>query len=607
MKKSLALLLALIMAAGLVAVPAGAAEGDGFVFLDSHWEWDEGNDRDVFVLDGIRDGNINDMISNHAGRRDVILLKKAGSPISSKNGLKYVSSRDGVSVQFIAPGETGFVDTFDGGRSAALEFRGGDINGVIAVIDFHEWGAKGEIKSGNDTLVSLECKENMFDFYDAPDAQYPINDWCFKGPGDAVYLRNNWENQIVQNTLHIDVNGIDGRAFNGPEFGTINIDGNDREYIKLSFNDSIYNDGNIHVNFDIWHENGGVTWFGHEDLDIYVMNEEPRLVWVDADWNEKGEPELHRAWWDGDSQLYRGIPQDYLGNEPIKLAVAFYNGEDRYDPNNYEMLDVNDLTSSDPEKLEVIDILGLLMLVPYEYENYSISYRNGGDGLIYSMPVSVFPAPVLAVQSSNGTPGGTVAVPLRVSSQDLEFNNLDIVLYYNPEELQCTGVASGLLDSVGNLVVKITNEEGKVGITWGNKSNIVAEAGREAEPLTVVTFKVADGWTGETHVHIDRGDPGRNDGHYCCDENENDVSLVLEDGVIRVYEGQAGDLNLDSAVTTDDALALLRWFAGYDDGAPMIQGEMWYHMDVNRDGRVNLNDVTRLLQYVAGWPVEIYY
>ena len=62
----------------------------------------------------------------------------------------------------------------------------------------------------------------------------------------------------------------------------------------------------------------------------------------------------------------------------------------------------------------------------------------------------------------------------------------------------------------------------------------------------------------------------------------------------------AGDINSDGAVDNEDSVTLMQYIAGWDvdvnDSA----------LDVNGDGMINNKDVTRLIQYLAGWNVIIH-
>ncbi|WP_255884424.1 dockerin type I repeat-containing protein, partial [Ruminococcus sp. zg-921] len=61
-----------------------------------------------------------------------------------------------------------------------------------------------------------------------------------------------------------------------------------------------------------------------------------------------------------------------------------------------------------------------------------------------------------------------------------------------------------------------------------------------------------------------------------------------------------GDINEDGKVNLRDVIRLNQFVAGWN--VKVNEGAK----DVNGDGKVNLRDVIRLNQYVAGWDVNIY-
>ena len=62
---------------------------------------------------------------------------------------------------------------------------------------------------------------------------------------------------------------------------------------------------------------------------------------------------------------------------------------------------------------------------------------------------------------------------------------------------------------------------------------------------------------------------------------------------------QPGDLNGDGKLNNKDVTRLMQYLAGWDVDAAVPP-------DINGDGKLNNKDVTRLMQYLAGWDVEIH-
>lgn len=114
--------------------------------------------------------------------------------------------------------------------------------------------------------------------------------------------------------------------------------------------------------------------------------------------------------------------------------------------------------------------------------------------------------------------------------------------------------------------------------------------------FATLTFSIKDSVTDNTTTSVDLSfDP---DNIYnISDEN---INCVAENATITVISCIAGDINADQKVNNKDVSRLLQYLAGWsvtvNDPA----------LDVNGDGKVNNKDVSRLLQYLAGWDVKIF-
>ena len=81
---------------------------------------------------------------------------------------------------------------------------------------------------------------------------------------------------------------------------------------------------------------------------------------------------------------------------------------------------------------------------------------------------------------------------------------------------------------------------------------------------------------------------------------EENVALNVKPGTVTVIDYIPGDINGDGVLNNKDVTRLMQYFAGWDVtvNTPAL--------DVNNDGSHNNKDVTRLMQYLAGWDVEIH-
>lgn len=81
---------------------------------------------------------------------------------------------------------------------------------------------------------------------------------------------------------------------------------------------------------------------------------------------------------------------------------------------------------------------------------------------------------------------------------------------------------------------------------------------------------------------------------------EENIALNVMPGTVAVIDYIPGDINGDGVLNNKDVTRLMQYFAGWDVtvNTPAL--------DVNNDGSHNNKDVTRLMQYLAGWDVEIH-
>ncbi len=81
---------------------------------------------------------------------------------------------------------------------------------------------------------------------------------------------------------------------------------------------------------------------------------------------------------------------------------------------------------------------------------------------------------------------------------------------------------------------------------------------------------------------------------------EENVGLNVSAGKITVINYVPGDINGDGVLNNKDVTRLMQYYAGWDVtvNTPAL--------DVNNDGACNNKDVTRLMQFQAGWDVEIH-
>ena len=93
------------------------------------------------------------------------------------------------------------------------------------------------------------------------------------------------------------------------------------------------------------------------------------------------------------------------------------------------------------------------------------------------------------------------------------------------------------------------------------------------------------------------------DGNFYMDLNSN--KNFDADAMKRFYyvysDTVTGDVNYDRAVNMKDAMALVRYMAGWYNGMNPLPVNL-DAADINCDGNVNAKDTLYIIRYLAGWP-----
>ena len=167
-----------------------------------------------------------------------------------------------------------------------------------------------------------------------------------------------------------------------------------------------------------------------------------------------------------------------------------------------------------------------------------------------------------------------------------------MILNVNFDNSLLTLISIEYNSSMGGQAVTPDDLESPLTLYWinafGNMNNDVVFA--------TLTFRVKSdataGATAEISVSYDSDD--------IYNINEENVEFFVENGVITVADGVCGDINGDGELNNKDVTRLMQYLAGWD---VVVNDEA---LDVNGDGVVNNKDVTRLMQFLADWDVEIY-
>ncbi len=85
------------------------------------------------------------------------------------------------------------------------------------------------------------------------------------------------------------------------------------------------------------------------------------------------------------------------------------------------------------------------------------------------------------------------------------------------------------------------------------------------------------------------------------DGDENNISVNIVNGAVRVLECVPGDINKDGDTNNKDLTRMFQYLANWnvEVNEPVI-------LDTNGDGNINNKDLTRLFQYLADWDVDLH-
>lgn len=115
--------------------------------------------------------------------------------------------------------------------------------------------------------------------------------------------------------------------------------------------------------------------------------------------------------------------------------------------------------------------------------------------------------------------------------------------------------------------------------------------------FAVLTFEISkdapDNYQAEISISYDPDE--------IYDDNYENISVAIQNGIVRVYHGLPGDVNEDGIVSTKDAVLLFRYIAGWNVDVDSAA------LDTNGDNKINTKDAVQLFRYVAGWPDIILY
>lgn len=193
--------------------------------------------------------------------------------------------------------------------------------------------------------------------------------------------------------------------------------------------------------------------------------------------------------------------------------------------------------------------------------------------------------PQIVVDSKNASVGGQVIVNV-VMKNNPGINGWAVNASYDSSVLELVKCDNGVYSDIttSNVITKNPYH-----IQWYNLDDVKTNG-----ILFTLTFNVKqNAKEGVYPIKITY------DEDEICNQKEEKIHFDVVDGYVKISEYMPGDINNDGKVNLRDVIRLNQYVAGWD--VTVSSGAT----DVNGDGKTNLRDVIRLNQYVAGWDVSI--
>lgn len=194
-------------------------------------------------------------------------------------------------------------------------------------------------------------------------------------------------------------------------------------------------------------------------------------------------------------------------------------------------------------------------------------------------------APQIVVDSKTASVGGQVIVNV-VMKNNPGINGWAVNVSYDSSVLELVKCDNGVYSDIttSNVITKNPYH-----VQWYNLGDVKTNGN-----LFTLTFNVKQ--TAKEGVYPIKLTYDEDE---ICNQKEEKVHFDVVDGFVKVSKYMPGDINNDGKVNLRDVIRLNQYVAGWN--VTVDSGST----DVNGDGKTNLRDVIRLNQYVAGWNVSI--
>lgn len=196
----------------------------------------------------------------------------------------------------------------------------------------------------------------------------------------------------------------------------------------------------------------------------------------------------------------------------------------------------------------------------------------------------------IGVSSQTGLRGDTVSVDIRLvnnpgiagASFDVEYSS----------DLTLTGVRWGYAISAAGSTATSQTMQSPYRLMWVGGTRMFSSD----DIYATLTFKISNDARENTFASVRI----IYDEDEVFDINDNNVPCNIVNGGISILSCVPGDINGDQKVNSKDVSRLMQYLANWD--VEVVEATL----DVNGDSKVNSKDVSRLMQYLAHWDVAIY-
>lgn len=288
---------------------------------------------------------------------------------------------------------------------------------------------------------------------------------------------------------------------------------------------------------------------------------------------------------DGTVVAYGKIGDTSIGNKTFTIPSV---GEGTYtllifneQVNSYKQ---TDYASNVVKKTITISNSAITTPTPTPIPSTSVSSAPGSS----SSP-TITKTPKVLVSTNSAKPGDT-DVPVTVSLKDIPqtLSTIIVDLHFNNGALYPRVISAGELGRVDS-----SQGINHVRLIW-NKMDGENLEGKLATIYFNVAEKVADEKNLITVTASGNTSSSENVEFQCTNG-----SITVSSSGISEEDYLPGDVNHDGKVNTKDATLIIQYYAGWDIELDLTAS------DVTGDGKVNTKDATLINQYYAGWDVKL--